>query len=92
MNMGRFFIVALMLICCEIAALSQPGEKPKVNIGGALHALLTVAGLAKKNPKWVYYADYCLYREKGIRKQAFKKLDSFIELSNSCSSFQSDRL
>ncbi len=46
-------------------------------------ALLTVANLAKANSDWSDYTEYCLYREKGLRKHAFKKLDSFIKSTNS---------
>lgn len=42
-------------------------------------ALLTVAKAASDNPEWKDYADYCVDREKGLRKQAFKKLDTFIK-------------
>jgi tetratricopeptide (TPR) repeat protein len=41
-------------------------------------ALLTVANSAKENPLWLDYSEYCNYREQGIRKEAFKKLELFI--------------
>ncbi len=42
-------------------------------------ALMTIANAASVNSEWKYYADYCFDREKGLRKQAFKKLDKFIK-------------
>ena len=42
-------------------------------------ALLTVANAANKNPAWTNYANYCLDRERGFRKQAFIHLDKFLE-------------
>jgi len=41
-------------------------------------ALLMVAALAKKNSLWIDYADYCMMREQGLRKQSFEKLHLFI--------------
>lgn len=42
-------------------------------------ALLSVGNLASKNPKWIDYANYCIDREKGLRKQAFKHLNEFLK-------------
>ncbi len=42
------------------------------------NALLTIAEVTSKNPKWKEYSAYCLNREKGLRKLAFKNLDNFI--------------
>lgn len=44
-------------------------------------ALLTVGNAALKNAEWVNYANYCLDREKGLRKQAFQQLDHFLKLA-----------
>lgn len=41
-------------------------------------ACLSVADEADKVPAWKKYARYCCLREKGLRKQAFESLDSFI--------------
>lgn len=41
-------------------------------------ALLTIAKITTKEPAWQAYADYCLDREKGLRKQVFTKLSAFI--------------
>ena len=41
--------------------------------------LLTVAKAASENSEWKNYADYCIDREKGLRKQAFKKLAEFLK-------------
>ena len=41
-------------------------------------ALLTVGKAASENSEWKEYAEYCLDREKGLRKQAFKKLNNFL--------------
>lgn len=41
-------------------------------------ALLIVGSSALKNPEWTSYASYCLDREKGLRKEAFRHLDNFI--------------
>ena len=46
-------------------------------------ALLTVAKAASENSEWKDYAEYCIDREKGLRKQAFKKLAEFIKSTNS---------
>ncbi|WP_340201774.1 hypothetical protein [Ascidiimonas sp. W6] len=40
---------------------------------------MTVAKAASENPNWKDYADYCLAREKGLRKKAFKILGVFIK-------------
>ena len=40
-------------------------------------ALLTVAKAASENSEWKDYAEYCIDREKGLRKQAFKKPKQF---------------
>lgn len=42
------------------------------------NALLLVAAVAKKNSLWIDYADYCIMREEGLRKQSFEKLNLFI--------------
>ncbi len=42
------------------------------------NALLSIAEATSKNPKWKEYATYCINREKGLRKLAFKNLDNFI--------------
>lgn len=41
-------------------------------------ALKTVANAASVNPDWADYVNYCLDREKGLRKQAFKSLNAFL--------------
>lgn len=41
-------------------------------------ALLIVAESVKNNPDWIDYMQYCLNREKGLRKEAFKHLTNFI--------------
>ena len=41
-------------------------------------ALITVAKAAKNYPELKDYSEYCFDREKGLRKQAFRKLDSFL--------------
>jgi len=45
--------------------------------------LLTVGNTALKNPDWTDYAKYCIEREKGYRKEAFKYLDLFINATES---------
>ncbi len=47
------------------------------------NALLTIAEVTSKNPKWKEYSTYCLNREKGVRKLAFKNLDNFIKSTQS---------
>ncbi len=42
-------------------------------------ALLTVGNSALKNADWTDYAKYCLDREKGLRKEAFKRLEKFLK-------------
>ncbi len=42
-------------------------------------ALLTIAEVISKNPRWKEYSTYCINREKGLRKLAFKNLDNFIK-------------
>ena len=42
-------------------------------------ALLTLANSAQEKTEWADYANYCFDREKGLRKEAFKHLDLFIE-------------
>jgi hypothetical protein len=42
-------------------------------------ALLTVGNSALKNPEWIDYANYCFDREKGLRKESFKHLDTFLK-------------
>lgn len=44
-------------------------------------ALLNVAEGANKNPRWKDYAQYCYYREKGLRKEAFQFLNKFLKAS-----------
>jgi hypothetical protein len=41
-------------------------------------ALLTVGNAALTNPNWTEYANYCLAREKGLRKMAFNYLEDFL--------------
>ncbi len=41
-------------------------------------ALLIVGNAAAKKSEWILYANYCFDREKGLRKEAFKQLDSFL--------------
>lgn len=48
-------------------------------------ALLTVGNAALKNPAWTDYANYCLDREKGLRKEAFHHLDQFLKATGSWS-------
>ena len=42
-------------------------------------ALLILAHSTKKKVEWVEYANYCFDREKGLRKTAFRHLDTFIK-------------
>ncbi len=42
------------------------------------HACLALAGEADKVPAWKDYAQYCMLRERGLRKQAFLSLNSFL--------------
>nr|WP_315157621.1 hypothetical protein [uncultured Flavobacterium sp.] len=42
-------------------------------------ALLTVGNSALKNADWTEYANYCLCREKGLRKESFTHLDKFLK-------------
>lgn len=42
-------------------------------------ALLILAHATQKREEWREYAAYCLNREKGLRKDAFKHLDNFIK-------------
>jgi hypothetical protein len=42
-------------------------------------ALVTVGNAALKNSDWTDYVNYCLDREKGLRKEAFKHLDNFLK-------------
>lgn len=41
-------------------------------------ALLIVGNAALKNAVWTDYTNYCFDREKGLRKEAFKHLDKFL--------------
>jgi hypothetical protein len=41
-------------------------------------ALLIVGNAASENPDWISYANYCYAREKGLRKEAFIHLDTFL--------------
>jgi len=45
--------------------------------------LQTVGNSALKNPDWADYAKYCIKKENGLRKEAFKNLDSFIKTTES---------
>lgn len=42
------------------------------------NACLTVGKEALQNPAWREYGHYCLNREKGLRRQAFSHLESFL--------------
>ncbi|WP_343747377.1 hypothetical protein [Fluviicola sp.] len=42
-------------------------------------ALRVVGNAALKNPLWIDYANYCFERKKGLRKEAFQRLDSFLK-------------
>ena len=42
-------------------------------------ALLTVGNAALTDPDFIEYANYCFAREKGLRKEAFKHLDYFLQ-------------
>ncbi|MDR2841406.1 MAG: hypothetical protein LBV75_09175 [Paludibacter sp.] len=42
-------------------------------------ALLVIGNLAQENSDWVEYANYCFYREKGLRKDAFNYLNAFLK-------------
>lgn len=42
-------------------------------------ALRIVGNAALENPGWTDYANYCFEREKGLRKEAFRYLDSFLK-------------
>jgi hypothetical protein len=46
-------------------------------------ALLTVGNSALKNSDWTDYANYCFAREKGLRKDAFRHLDIFLNKTES---------
>lgn len=46
-------------------------------------ALLTVGNSALKNPLWTDFAQYCIDREKGLRRGAFKNLDNFLKSTES---------
>jgi len=41
-------------------------------------ALLTIGNEAIKKSEWVDFGNYCFEREKGLRKEAFRYLDSFL--------------
>ncbi|MDR1701369.1 MAG: hypothetical protein LBR56_01180 [Sporomusaceae bacterium] len=41
-------------------------------------ALLIVGNAANEHKEWVKYAEYCVLRERGLRKEAFKILDEFL--------------
>ncbi len=47
-------------------------------------ALLAIAEVISKNPRWKEYSTYCINREKGLRKIAFKNLDNFIKSAQIC--------
>ena len=51
-------------------------------------ALLTVGNAALTNPDWTEYANYCFAREKGLRKDAFKHLDNFLQATRNLSNDQ----
>lgn len=42
-------------------------------------ALLIVGNAATSNPEWKEYADYSFAREKGLRKEAFRHLEVFLQ-------------
>lgn len=42
-------------------------------------SLIILAKSAANNPAWVDYANYCLNREKGLRKEAFISLNIFLK-------------
>ncbi|RYZ55477.1 MAG: hypothetical protein EOO14_13215, partial [Chitinophagaceae bacterium] len=42
-------------------------------------ALLAVAQAAGQNPDWEAYAAFCFAREKGLRKEAFSYLETFLQ-------------
>ncbi|MDQ7826944.1 MAG: hypothetical protein RDV48_29365 [Candidatus Eremiobacteraeota bacterium] len=49
-----------------------------MNSPGQNRALLFAAEEASKHPEWSEYVLYCRAREKGLRKEAFAHLDTFI--------------
>jgi tetratricopeptide (TPR) repeat protein len=46
-----------------------------------INACIQVGETAVNRPEWQDYGQYCLLREKGLRKQAFSKLSAFLEHS-----------
>ncbi|MGI4737510.1 MAG: hypothetical protein ACRYG7_20275 [Janthinobacterium lividum] len=46
-------------------------------------ALLTVGNQAAHHPAWADYAAYCLTREQGLRKDAFRQLTTFLAKAES---------
>jgi hypothetical protein len=46
-------------------------------------ALLTVSHAAAQHPAWADYAAYCLTREQGLRKDAFRHLTTFLAKAES---------
>jgi hypothetical protein len=46
-------------------------------------ALLTVGNQATHHPAWADYAAYCLTREQGLRKDAFRHLTTFLAKADS---------
>lgn len=69
----------MVLGCGTSLTLNVVANAKKVIAKDQNIALSTVAKAALVNPKWKDYADYCIDREKGLRKQAFKKLDTFLK-------------
>lgn len=51
-------------------------------------ALLTVGNAALTNPDWTEYANYCFAREKGLRKEAFIRLDNFLQATRNWTNVQ----
>ncbi|NMM50776.1 hypothetical protein [Marinigracilibium pacificum] len=51
-------------------------------------ALIEVAKGASDNPAWKDYADYCLLKEKGLRKPALSKLNEFLNSTQGWSAEQ----
>jgi len=44
---------------------------------------LTIGKIAAENEMWIKYAQYCFDRDKGLRKQAFERLNDFLKNTES---------
>lgn len=78
--MGRAFQYELLKCCIIYRTLLEPVQNVYYMITEQQNsALKIVAQAASKNPKYKSYMEYCLDRERGLRKQAFVKLRKFID-------------